>query len=125
MALKAAEILASALEADALAMEHGQLEPLETRIASVRRQVQPINDIPRPIFKLAIRFWKEWSKALHHGARYPGPLQADDWPELARIVAQHVRQGTMPNDRRLIDTFVRRRQKLPWRDLKMLFGKSE
>lgn len=125
MVSKAAEIIARALEDDARAHEQGELGELEPRIAAVRRQVLPFNDIPRPVFKLALRFWKAWAQVQRHGARYRGPVDHGEWPQMARTIAEHVRLGTMPSDRRVIDAFVRRRSKLNWHDFKALFGKSD
>ncbi len=124
MVSEAAEIVARALEDDARAHERGELGELVPRIAAVRRRVLPINDIPRPVFKLALRFWKAWAQVQRHGARYRGPVENSEWPQMARTIAEHVRLGTMPSDRRVIDVFVRRRSSLTWRDLKVLFEKS-
>ena len=125
MASTAADRLASGLEQDAVAWEQGRLENLDRRMQAIQQQVLPINDIPRPSFKLAMRFLKEWQRALTLGACYHGPVQASDWPIMARTIARHVRTGTLPDDRRILQYFVRRRPVLNWRDVKRLFGSSD
>ncbi len=124
MASEAAEILASALEQDASAQESGRLEIEDQRIEAVRQEVRPINDIPRPIFKLALRFWREWAQASRLGLDDYGLIAASDWPVMARTIAQHVRSGSMPPDRMIIENFVRRRRPSRWRGLGRLFGDS-
>ena len=114
--------MAGALEQSADAQARGELADLNERIEEVRRQVVPINDIPRPIFKLALRFWKDWALASLNGFRHQDAVAETEWPELARIIAGHVRTGSMPNDRRILDNFVRRRRALNWRDMGKLFG---
>lgn len=124
MRIKAAEILAGALEQAAEEQEQGDLPDLDARRLVTDRQVAPINDIPRPIFKLAQRFWKDWAYAARHEWRTHGELIAADWPEMARTIATHVRLGTMPSDQRILGNFVRRRV-IRWRDLKTLLRDSE
>ena len=124
MASKAAEFLATALEQDAEAFEHKTLENLTGRFQAIQQNVVPINDIPRPTFKLAMSFLKEWDMALHRGADYFGPIKSDQWPELARIIADCVREGSMPNNRLILDTFIRKRRAMPWLDINRLFGNS-
>ncbi len=124
MALKAAEILAKALEEDACAQEQGALGDQSMRIENVCREIRPINDIPRPIFKLALKFWKQWALASQHSWHHGGSISESEWPEMARIIAQHVRIGTLPNNKLILDNFVRKRRSLSWRDLKSLFEKG-
>lgn len=125
MALKAAEILATALERDAEAQDAGELGDLRPRIEAVRQQVLPINDIPRPVFKLAQRFYRDWAMAAANDWRYRAPIDKSEWPRMARVIAQSVRSGRLPNDRPIIDYFVRRRIPLPWRELKKLFDRGD
>lgn len=124
MASKAAAILASALEHDADAHELRKLDNLDVRIEAVRREIVSCNDIPEPIYKLALRFWKEWARASRHGWNYHGSISENDWPAMARTIAQHVRTGSLPPDKLIIDNFVRRRSTIQWRDIKRLFDDS-
>lgn len=124
MASEAAEILATALEACASAQEQGTLGNLDKRLQSVRRQVVSINDIPRPTFRLAMRFWKDWVRASRQGWRFYGPVTENDWPDIARTIAQHVRTGTLPPDTLILDNFMRKRRNMLWRDLRNLFDDS-
>ncbi|MCY4263520.1 MAG: hypothetical protein OXE78_01520 [Gammaproteobacteria bacterium] len=124
MASKAADILANWLEQDAEAFERNLLKDLTERLKSIQQEVVPINDIPRPTFKLAMSFLKEWDLALRKGEEYFGSIQMRDWPVMARTIAENVRKGSLPNDQLILDNFVRKRKSLPWRDLMTLFGKS-
>ncbi len=106
--MKAAEILARALENDADAHDRAEFAQVGLQLVSVQREVLPINDIPRPVYKLAMRFWREWQSAAaldwpHHAA-----VEQQEWPALARIVAEHLRLGRLPNNARILDGFVRR-----------------
>ena len=121
MQIKAAEILAGALEQVAREQEEGNLPDLEARRLETHRHVIRANDIPRPIFKLSQRFWKDWAYSARHDWRTHGELVAADWPEMARTIAAHVRLGTMPSERRILVNFVRRRV-IRWRDLKQLLS---
>ena len=125
MASGAAEILARALEREADAQEAGSTGDLHQAMQVIRREIMPINDIPRPIFNLTLKFWKQWANAAQNQWRYQGSIAADDWPRMARILAQSVRQGTMPNDPEIIEHFIRRKAKLSWRDMKSLFDESD
>ena len=124
MTSKAAEILATALEQDADRQEQGELNDQFARIEKILREVKPINNIPRPIFKLATRFWKEWAIAAQRSWRHFGNISESDWPKMARMIAQHIRLGTLPNDKLILDEFVRKRYVIPWRELKRLFNKD-
>jgi hypothetical protein len=124
MAPKAADILAEALESDAQQQEHGTLNDIELHIKSVQQKVMPMNDIPRPIYKLAMRFWQEWAKASRQDWHHKGAISENDWPAMARTIAQHVRTGSLPNDKLILENFVRRGSSMPWKDLSRLFGNS-
>lgn len=121
MASKAAEILATALEKNATKHEQELTDHLFAELEEIKRTVKAINDIPRPIFKLSMRFWKQWAIASQNAWRYSGSLSQKDWPVLARIIAEHVRKGTLPNNQMILDNFVRKNFTLPFGDLKKLF----
>ena len=118
-------MLAAALEADATAHEQGTLSNMDARIIEIETQLKRINDIPRPTYKMAMRFWKEWAWESTHGWSHYENIGVDDWPELARTIAAHVRTGTLPPDKRIIMNFVRRKRVILWRNLKNLFGDDD
>ena len=60
---EAAEILANALEQDALAHEAGRMDELGMQYDPVLAQILPIDDIPPLISTLAFNFW-----CPHYGA---------------------------------------------------------
>lgn len=122
---KAADILAGALRHEADLHEQGALRDTEARMEAVRREVSRCNDIPRPVYKLALRFWKAWALAASHDWQNYEPITKDDWPRMARTIAQSVHTGRLPNDPMIIRNFVRRRPRLAWRELKRLLGDQE
>lgn len=125
MQAKAANIMADALERDADAHDLDELTDVDAHIEDVRRQVLPINNIPEPIYKLALRFWKEWARASRDDWVHYAEIDKAEWPTMARTIAKHVRLGTLPNDKRIIRNFMRRRPPLSWAKIKRLFfGKS-
>ena len=124
MASKAAEVLASALEKDAEAYDEGKLNHIGIRIDPVLNELRPMNDIPKPIFKLALQFWKEWALFSRETSRHKAFVTDSDWPIMARTIAQHVRLGTLPNDKLIIDNFVRKPPIRSWLKLKSLLNRS-
>jgi hypothetical protein len=124
MASGAADILATALERQAGAHDQGELQNMVAHREAVCRQVLPISDIPRPTSKPALRFWNEWARASRYAWNAVGPVSKSDWPTMARTSAQHVRTGTLPADKLILDNFVRRRRPLLSHDLKRLCEKS-
>ncbi len=116
--------MASALEGAADAQESGSPLDLQATLQTTQRQVKPINDIPRPIFKLTLKFWEQWALAARNQWNDLREIDKNDWPAMARTMAQHVRSGQMPNDRKIVENFIKRRPLLPWRDMKKLFGED-
>jgi hypothetical protein len=56
---------------------------------------------------VALTFWDSWIDASNHEWRYYEPLKADDWPRLARSIAEDLR-----NDHDLKDIEELKRVKL-------------
>ena len=125
MTQTAAELLAGALEREADAHERGELGDARSRMEAVRREVARFNDIPRPVYKLALRFWKAWAREASFGWGQTASITKDDWPRLARKVAQSVRAGRLPSDPLILQHFVRRGPRLQWREIRRLFGDPE
>jgi hypothetical protein len=124
MTSKAAEILANALEKDVEAFNAGDVNEVGMRIDAVLNEVRPMNNIPKPIFKLALQFWKEWALFSRESSRHKAFVTNTDWPIMAHTIAQHVRLGTLPNDKLIIDNFVRKPPIRSWLKLKSLINRS-
>jgi hypothetical protein len=105
MSSEASEILAKALEADASAQESGQLDGIGMLYDEVLCEILPINDIPEPLFNLAFSFWGDWLDAKDHNWFHHEPLTSDDWPRIAKSIASHLRQGTLPEDQLILKLF--------------------
>ena len=63
MPSESAEILANALEADADAQVRGDFENIGMQWDEVYGEILPINEIPDPLFGLAMEFWDDWCDA--------------------------------------------------------------
>ena len=124
MASKAAELLAGALEERADAHEAGSLGDELTHLERVRSEVSNMNDIPRPMYKLAMRFWKEWATTSANGWETDLAVEQDQWPAMARTIAQHVRTGRLPPDKQILNNFVRRPRSFGTRYIKWILKKS-
>ena len=103
---KAGEILAKALEADASAQDRGEYSEIGMKYDEILCEVLPINDIPSDLFALAMNFWDDWCDAANHEWRYHEPCVERDWPRLARTIASHLRESTLPNDQSIIESFT-------------------
>ncbi len=125
MAETAADILAGALEREADAHDAGEFSNTEARMEAVRRKVASFNDIPRPVYKLAMKFWKAWAREARFNWNHFEPMSKGDWPRMARTIAQSVRTGHLPNDKAILENFVHRRPKLRWFEIKRLLGESK
>jgi len=101
--LRAGDILASALEADAALQETGDVRQLGA--AQERTWVQVVAiapDYSAPV-GLAFTFWDQWADAANHEWRHYDPVTRSDWPRYAREIAEGLRQGRLPDDKRLLD----------------------
>lgn len=116
--------MAEALERDADLHDRDELDNVDAHIEDVCRQVLPINNIPEPIYKLTLHFWKEWGRALQEDWVHYAEIEKDEWPVMARTIAKHVRLGTLPNDKRIIRNFINGRPPVPWSKLRELFFKK-
>jgi hypothetical protein len=106
LAKEAAEILASALEADADAQERGELDGIAMRYDDVLGELLPYDEFSEPPFSLAMIFWDEWGYAVQHKWITPLPFEESDWPRLAREIAAHLRSGTLPEDEAMLEHFM-------------------
>jgi len=103
---EAAEILAKALEVDALAHEAGQFANIGMRYDPVLGEILPINDIPEQLFGLAFGFWDCWLDAANHDWLHHEPMSKADWPNVARVISQCLRAGALPTDPMILNQFL-------------------
>lgn len=94
----AVEFLASALEADAAAQEAGHTEEIGERYDEVLLEVRPVWDENADALSMGFHFWDCWADARNHDWNYYPGITENDWPGLAREVADAVRQGRQPED---------------------------
>jgi hypothetical protein len=105
MTSKAADILANALEVDAIAHESGQQHKIGEKFDDVMSEISSLNDIPPRLSYLAINFWDSWQDSRNHDWLYYEPITESDWPRLAREISHSLRSGSLPNNQDLIDRF--------------------
>jgi hypothetical protein len=105
MTSKAADILANALEVDAIAHESGQQHKIGEKFDDVMSEISSLNDIPPRLSYLAINFWDSWQDSRNHEWLYYEPITESDWPRLAREISHSLRSGSLPNNQDLIDRF--------------------
>jgi hypothetical protein len=122
--LRAGDILASALEADAALQETGDVR--QVGAAQERTWVQVVAIAPdySDAVGFAFRFWDEWTDAANHEWQYHDPITRSDWPRYARVIAEGLRRGRLPDDDRLLGliTLKPRRTFRQW--LSGLFGRA-
>ena len=122
MTSESAEILARALEHDADTQEKNKTSEIGNRYDDVYSQILPINEIPEDLFGLAMRFWDDWVDASNHEWKYHEPLVESDWPRIARTIAAHLRDGTLPRDELILEQFLPKPKKPMLQRIKNLFS---
>ena len=106
MSSKSADILANALEVDAVAHESGQHHKIGDKFDDVLNEISSLDDISPRLSSLAINFWESWQDSRNHDWLYYEPITEADWPRLAREIAHSLRAGSLPNNQDLIDRFI-------------------
>ena len=106
MASESAEILAKALEPDANIQEKNRISEIGNRYDDVYCEIFPINEILEDLFGLAMRFWDDWVDASNHEWKYHEPFVETDLPKMARKIATHLREATLPNDELILEEFM-------------------
>ena len=106
MTSKAAEILASALEHDARAHESGHYEAIGNRLDEVYDEILPLQSSSDTMFAVTLRFWYDWIDASSHDWKYQGPINKEQWPQLAREIADGLRSGYMPENNIITESFM-------------------
>jgi len=102
---EATEILATAIEKDALNHESGKYSKIGLSWDEVYGQLLPIEDIDQPMYGIAFRFWDDWCDAANHNWQYHKPIKSNEWPNLAREIAADLRSGIVSTNPIIIDNF--------------------
>jgi len=107
---EAARIVASALRQDAAAHEAGDFQAIANRYDDVYAEVLPLcSDLPGMV-ATGFTFWDWWADARNHEWQYYEGITRDDWPRLARHVADAVEAATPITDVVLMRHFQRAAQ---------------
>ena len=102
---EAARIVAAALRRDASAQEAGDFEAIAARYDDVYAEVLELSDdLPGEIGR-SFTFWDEWCDARNHDWMYYPGIAREDWPRLARHVADAVESGATITDPVLVRHF--------------------
>ena len=59
---------------------------------------------------IALNFWDGWIDARNHDWEYYDPIQARDWPVLARSIAERIEADAEVTDTRVLRKFDFRKQ---------------
>ena len=104
---EAARILASALRRDATAQEAGNSEAIANRYDDVYAEVLALcSDLPDMVSR-GFTFWDWWADARNHDWKYYDGIARNDWPRLARHVADAVEAAAPITDPVLVRHFER------------------
>ena len=122
--LRAGDILASALEADATLQETGDVRQMGTAQERTWLQVVAIAPDHGDAVGFAFTFWDEWTDAANHEWQYHDPIVQSDWPRYAREIAEGLRQGRLPEDERLLDLISLKPRQTFRQWLSRLFGRA-
>ena len=69
------ELLAEAIEQDAIAHESGQYSTIGTGWDEIYLSILPSRKINAELIDLAIRFWDDWEDAANHDWKYHPPFK--------------------------------------------------
>lgn len=102
---EAAAVLAAALRQDAAAHEAGTFAAIAERYDDVLAQVLPLCETLPDGVSQGFTFWDGWADARNHEWMYYEGIGRDDWPGLARLVADAVESDVGFTDPRLLRHF--------------------
>jgi hypothetical protein len=120
--LEAARIVASALRVDAAAQDAANFEAIAKRYDDVYGEVLSLCSEYPDTIATGFTFWDWWAGARNHEWQYYEGIARDDWPRLARHVADSVEAGVRISDPVLIRHFERAARPGPLARLKRLLG---
>ena len=103
---EAVNILAAALEEDAKNHDSEKYSAIGLNWDNIYGEILPIeDDFETPLYGMSFRFWDDWSDASNHDWMYHEPISKEDWPYLARELAQCLRDKKMPENTMLLNNF--------------------
>ena len=104
---EASEIFSNALESDANDHDAVLYENIGMKWDEIYSLLLPIeDDINNPIYDISFRFWDEWCDASTHEWQYHEPIKKEQWPNLARELAQCLKTGAIPSNKIIIENFT-------------------
>ena len=104
---EATNIIASALESDANNHDSGKYQEIGLNWDNIYSEILPIEEnIASPFYSMAFRFWDDWGDAANHEWQYHEPIKKEQWPQLARELANCLRSQTMTINSTLIDNLM-------------------
>jgi hypothetical protein len=104
---EAAGIVAAALRQDARAHEVGHFEAIAKRYDDVYAEVLAVCAGYSAPVVTAFTFWDWWADSRDHASQYYDGIVREDWPRLARHVADTVEASTPVTDPALVRPFQR------------------
>lgn len=90
-------LVATALRREAAAQQAGDLQAIGACVEELEMRVRALR-LDAPELERAFTFWDWWIDARNHDWRYHEGIARDDWPRLARHVADTVESGAPPSD---------------------------
>ena len=96
---EARQILAAALEAEAQLQEEGHLRQLGAAYDPTWMRVLEVDSSYGAEVGFGFEFWDNWVDAANHEWRHHEPIQSEDWPRYARLVAVVISRVAAPHPR--------------------------
>lgn len=108
------ESAAAGLLRCAVAHEAGDFRAIEREFDSFEASLtQDASAIADDVL-LAFGFWDAWTDSSNHDWQYHDPIRKDDWPHLAREIAQSLRSGAPLTNPVLAEFAVQSVQRSLW-----------
>jgi hypothetical protein len=83
----ARDFATTAVRAEAVAQERGRADEVGAAFDEFDRNLPRDSGPEFDKLHVALRFWDEWRYARDHDWRTPVPARRDEWPQLARCIA--------------------------------------
>ena len=99
------EIVAAALLQDAHTHDAGSYDRIANRYDDVYGEVLPLEGNKARRIAIAFNFWDGWCDASNHEWRYYNRIAINEWPILARHIAEKLRHGEDASDPRVLELF--------------------
>ncbi|HSJ62457.1 MAG TPA: hypothetical protein VK922_01005 [Gemmatimonadaceae bacterium] len=98
------DALVAQLLGDATAHEAARYDSIGRRFDSIEHAFPRGGDAANTALRIALTFWDAWIDARNHGWQVTTGIQPEEWPVLARIIADD-----LSNERDITDARVRLR----------------